>query len=392
MGYKIGDVIEVRVEKIVPRGLGLAFVDGLTVFVSLAAPGDLLRVQLTHIKKRIGFAEIVEIIESGPGRTEPPCVYFGHCGGCDFQQLTYSAQLEAKVAIISDCLTRIGNIDLSSEIEIVPSQLPFAYRSRARWHIDSAEKTFGYYARDTHNVIDVKSCPIVTPELDGILSELRSTLEWETVWGDRAEIEAATGDSESRSIFSRDLPATTEEISFSSTGHNYTFSAETFFQANRLLIPDLISAAIDDGAGADALDLYCGVGLFTLPLARRFQRVTGVEGHPAAAAFARKNVERARLENVAIINRRVDRFLAGSRKAPLDFVLIDPPRSGTEKGVIESLTNLKPSKIAYVSCEPSILARDLRIFLDAGYKIAKITALDLFPQTHHVETVVRLSL
>jgi 23S rRNA (uracil1939-C5)-methyltransferase len=158
------------------------------------------------------------------------------------------------------------------------------------------------------------------------------------------------------------------------------------------LIDELIEAAIGGASGDTAFDLYCGVGLFTVPMARQFGKVVAVEENPAAAELARKNVDNARLANVKIQAKSVAKFLAENQKKKLDLILIDPPRSGTEKHTISAIAALKPQHISYVSCEPSILARDLRMLLDAGYNIEKITALDLFPQTHHVETVVRLSL
>src|SRR6476660_9717815 len=135
-GYSVGDELEVRVEKIVPRGLGLAFAEKLTVFVPLAAPGDRVRVRIHDLKKRTAFGEIVEVLEPSHVRQTPPCPYFGTCGGCDFQQMTYEAQLAAKVGIVRDCLERLGKIQIDGEIGIIPSPKPLEYRSRAKWHVD----------------------------------------------------------------------------------------------------------------------------------------------------------------------------------------------------------------------------------------------------------------
>jgi 23S rRNA (uracil1939-C5)-methyltransferase len=153
----------------------------------------------------------------------------------------------------------------------------------------------------------------------------------------------------------------------------------------------LINAAIGETGGDLAFDLYCGVGLFTIPLARRFGKVIGVEDDQAAVGFAKKNVKNSRIENVKMVGNSVGKFLSENKTKKIDLVLIDPPRAGTEKGTIAAIAALRPAHISYVSCEPSLLARDLRVLVDAGYTIEKITALDLFPQTHHVETVVRLS-
>lgn len=389
--YKTGDVIDVKVEKIVPRGFGLAFAENLTVLVPLAVPGDNLRVRLREIKKRLAFAGIVEVTRAGPTRIAPPCEYFGTCGGCDFQQMSYESQLQAKVGLVRDCLQRIGKIEYEAEIPIIPSPNEFAYRSRARWHLDRDKKTIGYFRRDSHEVIDIHNCPILTPGLQSTLEYVRESMNWDGIWNDQAQMEAATGDEGRVSIYSEDMAEPTSELSFTVNGDTYAFSAGTFFQANKFLISELIEAAVGGATGNAAFDLYCGVGLFTVPMARRFEKIVAVEENPAAVDFAQKNIDKIRAANVKLVNKSVIAFLSENQKKRLDFILIDPPRSGTEKQTISAIAALKPAEISYVSCEPSILARDLRILLDAGYRIERITALDLFPQTHHVETVVRLS-
>ncbi|MBK8466540.1 MAG: class I SAM-dependent RNA methyltransferase [Chloracidobacterium sp.] len=389
--YTIGDILEVRIEKIVPRGLGLAFVDGLTVFVPLSVTGDKLSVRIREVKKKIAFADIVEVIEGGEQRITPPCEYFGSCGGCDFQQMNYAAQLDAKVGIIRDCLHRIGKIDYDAEINVIPSPQQFGYRSRARWHIDRDKKAIGYFRRDSHEVIDVQKCPILTPELQSALDDLRMRLNWDEIWSDKAQIEAANGEDGSISTYSADMAEPTSELTFEFDGNNYVYSSETFFQANKSLIPALVEAALGDAIGEAAFDLYCGVGLFTIPMAKRFGTVVGVEESGKSVKFAKRNVYTSGQTNVRLASQSVAKFLMENQKKGLDFILIDPPRSGTEKQTIPKIARLKPAHISYVSCEPSILARDLSILIDAGYKIEKITALDMFPQTHHVETVVRLS-
>jgi 23S rRNA (uracil1939-C5)-methyltransferase len=388
--YSVGDVLDVHVEKIVPRGFGLAFAEKLTVLIPLAAPGDDLRVVIREIKKRLAFAEIVEVPSPGKDRAAPPCPYFGTCGGCDFQQLAYEAQLNAKVAIIRDSLARIGKIDFANDIPIISSP-PLVYRSRVRWQVDRETRNFGYFKRNSHEVVDVEACPKLTPELNAVLASLRNTIDLDTLWSDRLEIQAVSGGTGDVSIRSSEGNEPAAEVSWSSGGETYAFTAETFFQANKLLVPQLIDAAIGGAKGGTAFDLYSGVGLFTLPLARAFERVIGVEEHAAAAAFAKQNLENAGLTNAKAVTRSVQSFLADNRTTNVDLVLLDPPRAGTEKGVIAAIAKLKPKAISYVSCDPSILARDLRELLDSGYKIENLTALDLFPQTHHVETVARLT-
>ena len=372
--------------------MGLAFAENLTVFVALSAKGDKLRVKINQIKGKTAFAEIVEIIEPSADRTEPRCPYFGRCGGCDFQQLNYQAQLDAKIGIVRDSLTRIGKINYEPEIPIIASPKPYEYRSRAQWHVDTRKKKIGYFQRKTHDIIDVETCPIIVPELAEILTELRETIVWESFWSEIVEIETASAGGEV-SIYSNEIIEPTDEISFAANGETYLHDATSFFQGNPFLIESLIEAAVGDASGATALDLYSGVGLFTLPLARNFETVIGVEGYDKAVDFAEKNVEQARLSNVSFQRENVGEWLRenAEKLKNIDFVLLDPPRAGTEKETIESLLQINPKRISYVSCEPSTLARDLKILTENGYSIDSITAFDLFPQTHHVETVVKLS-
>jgi 23S rRNA (uracil1939-C5)-methyltransferase len=390
--YKTGDVLDVRVEKIVPRGFGLCFAEKLTVLVPLAAPGDELRVRLTDVKKRLAFAEIVEITRPGPDRVEPPCQYFGTCGGCNFQQLNYQAQLAAKLGILTDCLTRIGKIEVRQDIPIIPSPHEYTYRSRARWHLDADTRSVGYFRRDSNELIDVNICPVLTPGVQSALEYVRESTEWDMLWSDQPQVEAASGDDGRISIFSAEWSEPAAELSLTVKGDTYSYTAETFFQANKFLVGELIETAIGDASGGTALDLYAGVGLFALPLSRRFGSVVAVEEHSAAAAFARKNAAGIGATNISVVNRSVAGYLADNQNTAVDLMLIDPPRSGPEAKTIELITSMRPANLVYVSCEPSILARDLRSLLDAGYSINKITAIDLFPQTHHVETVVRLTI
>lgn len=384
--YTIGDELEIRIEKIVPRGFGLGFAEKLTVLTALAAPGDLIRVRLTEAKKRLAFAEIVEIVEPGPDRQVPPCKYFGTCGGCNFQQMIPEAQRQAKLGIVDDCLRRIGKIEYEP-IRMIASGADLDYRSRARWHFEDGR--VGYLRRDSHEVVDVDVCPIITPGLQEVLNSVRETVSSGRALADYGVVEAASSEGGS-SVYSADLTEADSPLVTHVGKWEYSYSARAFFQANQTVLGELIAAATAGAAGGRALDLYSGVGLFTLPLAEQFESVVAVEASKGATKFARLNVARSGVRNVTPEARSVGEFLANLRPGGIDFILLDPPRSGTEDGVIERITEIRPRHVCYVSCEPSILARDLRTLLDRGFAIDSITAVDLFPQTHHVETVVRM--
>lgn len=415
---RIGRTLPLKVERIVPGGLGMAHAEDMTFFVALAAPGDKVEARIESVRDRVCFARILRVIEPSPVRVEPLCPYFGgeaRCGGCDFQQLSYDAQLAAKLDIIRDALRRTARIEPPPSLAITPAPRPWAYRSRAEWQHDPTLARLGYYRRGTHEIVDVKTCPVLAPELERTLITLRDAMVSGASPPDTREFRAMAGDDgrialtphldgfshggEAQPAAGHDLAS--DELLRTIHGETYRYNADCFFQINHDLLPDLIAEALrplDASSSAPiaaydlALDLYCGVGLFTVPLARRFARVIGVEGHPTSAAYARRNIEAARLGSTEIVTADVRRWLAGHKPdlpAP-DFVLLDPPRAGAETETVNNLIELHPRRIAYVSCDPVTLARDLKMLVAHNYELESIRAFDLFPQTHHVETVAHL--
>jgi 23S rRNA (uracil1939-C5)-methyltransferase len=387
-----GATVEVLIERILPGGAGLAHADGQTILVGLAAPGDRLRVRLERRRGTVSFASIIEILEPSSMRVEPPCPYFGRCGGCDFQQLNYEAQLAAKAEIIRDCLRRIARLEFSGDIPVTPSPATWHYRSRAQWQYDAQKSYLGYFERGSHTVCDVVACPVISPALQATLDDLRQRMQAQTLPPYTEDFQAVAGD-EGTSLFPPIEETETREVSREINGYHYRFSAEGFFQINHELLPALVDAALDDAQGATALDLYCGAGLFTLPLAQRFTRVTGIESHPRAVAYARRNLADAKMTKAVIEHAMVSEWLRehAASLTSVDFLLLDPPRTGAEEGVIESILAARPRYISYVSCDPATLARDLRGLTGGGYTLDSIAAFDMFPQTHHVETVAHLS-
>jgi 23S rRNA (uracil1939-C5)-methyltransferase len=410
--------MEVTIERILPGGFGLAHADGRTIMVALAAAGDRVQVRVDREKGNVSFASIVEIITPSPHRVEPPCPYFGRCGGCDFQQMNYQTQLDAKAEIIRDCLRRLARIEKIPDFQITPAPDTWHYRSRAQWQYDAVRQRLGYFESGSRNVCDVAECAVLAPQLQSTLESLRALMtsgslpderDFRAVLGDEgASISPPVRGSSPTVGESPDLEADSQvvrDITRTVRGESYRFNAVSFFQANDGLMPKLIDAAIGDAKGKTALELYCGVGLFTLPLARRFSRVIGVECDHTAAKFARDSLARAGLTNAEVAIRDVgvwlddvkrhdlSRLLAESAAAlqnEIDFVLLDPPRVGAESRVIAGVLGLKPQRISYVSCDPATLARDLKKLIAGGYRLASLHAFDMFPQTHHVETVVHL--
>ena len=399
--------MEVTIERILPGGLGLAHAEGKTLMVALAAPGDRLRVRVDRVKGSVGFASIIEVLEPSPARTAPPCPYFGSCGGCDFQQLTYETQLSAKAEIIRDCLHRIGRINTVPDFNITPAPNQWRYRSRAQWQYDSVRQRLGYFESVSRNVCDVSECAVLVPELQQSLESLRHEMSEGLLPDDARYFRAVVGDQGVSVASGVRSPSVSEgtirNISRSVNGETYNLNAESFFQTNIDLLRQLIEAAIGDASGDTAIELYSGVGLFTLPLARRFKRVIAVEENSDAATFARENLANAGLTHAEIANVDVGQWLNGEVGVPgsekrrqtaalqIDFLLLDPPRAGAESRVIDGILQLTPKQICYVSCDPATLARDLRKIIAGGYSLDSLNAFDMFPQTHHVETIAKLT-
>lgn len=394
----IGDRCEVGIEKLVYGGDGLARVSAQTVFVPGAAPGDRLRIRIVERGKNFARGAIEEVLAPSPARREPPCRHFGACGGCQLQHLSYPAQLEAKAAFVGESLRRLGGIDWRGGIEVRSAE-EFGYRSRAEIKVardEAGRPRLGFYRAASQEVCEVESCRILLPAANRELARLWA--EPSLIPNDATRVYLTVGDDEVIVT-----PATGEngraaEIDALGTAHqrigevNYEFGVKSFFQGNRLLVEELVGAAMGDAAGALAIDLYAGVGLFSLQLAGRFEQVCAVEGNKAAAAHGLENARANGIANVRYEPISVEAWLKyKSHELPRpDFVLLDPPRAGVGLPAIERIAALDAPRIHYVSCDPATLARDLRMLLDFGYAIDSIVALDMFPQTFHVETVVQL--
>lgn len=394
-----GDVTETTIERIVPGGLGLGYGGGRTLFVSRAAVGDVLKVRVDRDQGRVAHASIVEVIKPGPDRIDPPFPRLADCGA-DFQHLGYDAQLAAKQAIVADCMRRIAGIELLDTVPITPSPEQWHYRMRAEWRYDARAEVLGYVRHGSHEVVDIPDDPFVLPRLSEVYQELRQRLTTGDLPDTATEIRGAAGDdgvSLAPALDDQPPRAVTLDVA----GETYAFDADCFFQVNLgvldLLVDEALKYAPLPGdllslATRKALDLYCGVGLFTLPLARRFEQVIGIEAQPRAAEFATQNASDGGLNNVRIETNSVERWLEDAYRthgrAP--FVLLDPPRTGLPAPAMRGLLRLRPQRIAYVSCDPATLARDIKTLLGSGYELLDLMAIDMFPQTHHVETVAHL--
>ena len=361
MSVALGAELELAIEALAAGGDGVARVDGLAVFVPLAAPGDRVRARVTHIRARFARAEIVELLAPGPGRRSAPCEYYGRCGGCTWQHLDEPAQLAARIASARAALERIAHRAALPEIEVVASPRAFGYRARARVAFERGR--IGFRARGSHELVDVERCAVLDEPTQAALERLRRAPP------------AGSGELEIRGV----------DAEVALGGRRLQIGKGAFFQANRALWERWIEVVLGlCGRGGTAAELYCGIGFYSAGLCEQFARVVAVERAPAGAASARAN---SRAEVVASAAEEwAPRELAKLRP---ELVLLNPPRVGCHNTVSDAIRESGARRIVYVSCEPATLARDLAR-IGERFRIARLVLLDALPQTHHVELVVRL--
>ncbi len=383
---EVSEELEVVVEKLVAGGDGLARIGGMPIFVPRSAPGDRLRVRVTESRRDYARAEVVEVLKPGPGRRTPPCPYFDVCGGCDLQHIEDPLQLRYKAAATRETLERLGGVRWPPEVEVVAGS-PWGYRIRARLHAERRGEgaRVGYLERGSHRLVAIESCPILVPELEALLAELPGRLREQSP----RRLELAAGD-EGVAAAPAVAGVPHGRVSRRVGDLDFAFDARCFFQPHGELLPRLVEAVVGEWRGERAFDLYSGVGLFALPLARRYQRVVAVEGDRVAARFHRINARAARIANVEIAGQAVETWMRNLPQGA-ERVVVDPPRPGLGRGVRAALLSRRPRRLTYVSCHPAALARDLRE-LSRAYRVERLTLVDLFPQTGHLETVAQLTL
>jgi len=389
------------VEKLVYGGDGLARLDGRVVFAPFVLPGERIRAAADSEKPGMVRARTLEVLEASPERVAADCEAFGRCGGCHYQHAPYQYQLAAKRAILEEGLRRVGKISPPDDIAVVAAQ-PWGYRNRVQLHL--AGDRIGYRESRSHRVWGIARCPISSPRVNqaiAVLNEMIRDPRWPRfvqtleVFTDEQQVQVNVLETDrpvARRFFdwcSERLPGLVEGA-LDYRGE-FRVSSNSFFQVNRFLIDRLVETAIAGAQGESALDLYAGVGLFSMTLARRFQRVTAVESGGGAVRDLRFNAERASLRGVHAEQAAAEVFLQKPMRRP-DFILVDPPRSGLGKTGVERLCAIKAPRLTLVACDPATLARDLGGLLAGGYRLDKLTIVDLFPQTFHLETVAQLSI
>ncbi len=382
-------------------GDGLGRLEGRAVLAPFVLPGERVRVRNVSEKPGMVRAGLLEVLAAAPERVAPGCPYFMRCGGCHYQHAPYGTQLALKRGILEDQLRRIGKIAPPAEIGVVAGE-HWSYRNRVQLHIAGGK--LGYRAAQSHKLCAIEKCPIASPAINAAIGQLREMLgdpRWPRfvraieLFTNETEMQLNVVETEhpvARRFFdwcAERIPGLVPgALDYQAAGHTWRVSRGTFFQVNRFLIDRLVETALDGAEGQTALDLYAGVGLFSLALARKFAEVTAVESGARAAGDLRFNAERAGLE-VRVEQTDAETWLEQLQATP-DFVLLDPPRAGIGRRMVERLAQLLPPRLALVSCDPATLARDLAGLAGAGYRIDRLTLVDLFPQTFHLEAVAQL--
>lgn len=413
---------------------------GKAVFVPFVLEGEDIEVEV--VEQRPGFArgKVVSLLSTSPQRVEPACPYFGRCGGCQYQHASYEHQLAMKQQILRDALRRTAKVELAVELKVHASP-PWNYRNRTRMKVtNQPEFAIGYFEHGSHRLLPIEQCPISSPLINRALQALRQSNEFRSLAGEIAEVQFFVDHDDGAlllEIYTRrpvgaetfrpafqalqaGLPELRGMALFQFAGEDegdetrgrlgllraapeylgerglkyvtregwFRADAGAFFQTNRFLVDELLSTVLASHEGRRALDLYAGVGLFSVPLSRSFQRVTAVEVAPLSVDALRANSD----GKVEVVAAATEQFLHGFRASePLDMVVVDPPRAGLGEKTARALGRLKTSELIYVSCDPATLSRDLRVLVESGFHIEEAHLVDLFPQTFHIETVFRLA-
>jgi 23S rRNA (uracil1939-C5)-methyltransferase len=392
-------------------GAALGRHHGQTIFVPHAIPGERVRAEIIESHAHWARARLLEVIETSSDRIAPPCPYFGPdlCGGCHFQHIRYEAQAELKRQVVIDQLARIGGLAGANVQEAIGAAEPWRYRNHIQFSL-AEDGRAAFQRAGSHQLIPVESCLIIDPLLDDLWTAL--DMDWPQLRQLTLRCGSATGDlmaifgldhyedfdievdfpvscvvrlADGESVVLMGSPYLVEQVA----GRDYRVSAGSFFQVNTAgaeVLVDLVQGYLAPVGGETLVDLYCGVGLFGLSLAGRVGQVIGVEADRSAADDFRTNSQG--LTNVQLIADAAEAALPRI-EGPLHkgLVVLDPPRAGAGAQVMTELVRLEPRRIAYVACDPATLARDARQLVEAGYRLAEVQPVDLFPQSYHVESV-----
>jgi len=413
----INEIFEVTIEKMTHGGDGLGRLpDSRAVFVPFSIPGEHARVRLVQEKKRFARAELLEVLQPSPMRIDPRCSHFGECGGCQFQHLSYTSQLKFKMDILRDQLNRIGHIPDPPLQPMVPSPQPWNYRNHVQFHLNNKGR-LGFRASGSNRVLPVSECHLPEEPLNALWPQLEFEAETgiERVslrLGDEGDmlvvlegstpetpiLELESGISVAHQFEGDSLVLAGEDHIFINVQPSqpiaeriFKVSANSFFQVNTSMAAALVDHLLENLPKKmdTLLDVYCGVGLFSAFLAPHASRLIGIEISESACDDFVENLDE--FEHAEVYQAEAEKVLPALEVEP-GVILVDPPRAGLQPAALDAILAMQPSLIAYISCDPATLARDASRLIKGGYALQKITPFDLFPQTHHIESVSFFSL
>lgn len=380
--------------------------DGRAVFVPFGLPGEIVRVRLVQEKKNFARGEIVEILNASPDRIDAKCKHFGECGGCHYQNLPYEKQLQVKTEILADQLKRIGKIENPPVRLMVACPNPWNYRNHIQFSL-SREGKLGFQKSNSNRMIPITECHLPESSIDnlwrqlefefganvervslraGLDDDLMLILESETPETPELEIEAGISVTH---VYQENaiVMAGSDHIIMRVLECDFKVSASSFFQVNPVMAGKMVEHLIANLPVSESitlLDVYCGVGLFSAFFAPKCKTVIGIESSESSCEDFTVNLDE--FDNVELYESNAEDVVLHLEAKP-DIVLVDPPRAGLDKIVVDGILKLNPSHIAYVSCDPSTLARDAARLINGGYKLKEVTPFDLFPQTYHIESI-----
>jgi len=367
---KIGDQFTLTIHDIAFGGEGVGRVDDFVVFVPFVLVGEVVEVEVREVKTNFARARLLRVVQPSPERVEPACRYFGACGGCQYQHMDYAAQLRHKQKQIAGLFEHVGRFSPDLVGAVVPCPQPYGYRNRimirSQWNKPEQKLNIGFVRWDCGLVEDIEECKIAEPALN----------------------------QEIRRVRQNPPPKGGIKVVLRIPPENWDVPPDSFFQNNFFLLPKLIETVREflRASGARHLvDLYCGVGFFSIELADAVESFVGVEYDQRAIQSARQNAAARKIGNGRFIAATVEEVLPEmlERLSPqTTTVILDPPRKGCLPRTLQFLREMKPAQIVYVSCHPATMARDLNILCAGGvFELMRITPLDMFPQTQHVECV-----
>jgi len=382
--------VTVQLDDIAFEGGALAHDGPRIVFAEYGIPGETVSVELLRSRAGVAMGRVVAVLKSSPDRVDAPCPYFGACGGCQWQHITYPRQLTFKEHIVREQLRRIGRFINPPVSPAVAAENPWGYRNHLRFTAKRRGEV-GFVQRGSHRFLRVDHCLIADDHVNDALPGLQGKC------GGMHQLTFRVGVNTDEMLVHPDLKAIEPSIESGQRfyheeilGRRFRISGASFFQTNTAQterLVGLVRDGLDLGENETLVDAYAGVGTFAVILAPLVHRVVAIEESAAAVDDAMVNI--AGMPNIQYYKGKVEELLPQISE-PADVLILDPPRQGCDAKALEAVIQMAPNRIAYVSCDPSTLARDLRILVDGGFELREVTPVDMFPQTYHIECVATL--